>query len=364
MPRVGIVTYDFFPPIGGQGRHTYELWWHLRRLGADVKVLSSRPNALAGHTCAGTPAAMLARGIGFSIHANVVLSRWLHANPCDLLHLNGGPGGVLLLVKPPAPLLYTAHHTYAQQARLVPGQAWKKALAQVEARGYAAAAAVAADTPSTARSVIAELGVDAAKVTVIPSGFDASRFRPLGLERAPDWALFVGRLDARKGFRFLLESWVEVARRRPQARLFVVGSGPLEPWARRFVAQHCLEASVRFLGRQSEDGLISWYNRVSVVVVPSVFEGFGLTALEALACGAQVVASDVEGLADVVPDAGWARRVPYGDNRALAEGILGALQAPKAIPAAAIARLAQTYSWPQVAAMYLAAYQSLESQPS
>jgi glycosyltransferase involved in cell wall biosynthesis len=361
LPRIGLVTFDFYPSIGGQGRHTYELWRHLRALSVDIAVLSPRRNALAGHTRRGAFASGLARGIGFSIYAGATLRRWALESGVALLHLNGGPGGVLMLTPPAQPLLYTAHHTDAQQARL-PGQSWKAPLAALEGRGYRAARAVVADTPSTAASVANELRVAHSKVAVIPSGFDPARFRPLGLERTPDTALYVGRLDARKGFLFLLRAWREVVARRRTARLFVIGSGPLQRKADEYLASHGIADSVIFLGRQSEEELARWYNRVRVVAVPSVFEGFGLVALEAIGCGTRVVATDVDGLRDVIKRPEHGTLAPYGDKDAFAQALLSELTHPSALSAGTVADVSSSYSWPVIAARYARAYErALES---
>jgi len=208
--RVGIVSYDFYPARGGQGRFTRDLWDNLGQVAdLELRVFSPATNSLAGHVRVGRLAS-LGRGPGFSLVPSWNLDRWGEEYAIDLFHLNGGPGGVLLLRRPHVPYVYTAHHTYAQQARLVPGQAWKCVLAHVEARGYREARAVAADTASTSASLTSELGVAPERVTVIPSGVNHREFRPRNVSRLKDSVLFVGRLDARKGLQFLLEAWTHV----------------------------------------------------------------------------------------------------------------------------------------------------------
>jgi len=329
-------------------------------MGVDLRVLSPRSNTLPGHFSRGSFSTKFGKSVGFSLYISVLLRRWSASQGIQLLHVNGGPGGVLLTHKPEVPVVYTAHHTYAQQARLVQGQAWKRVIAPLEGRGYALSDAVCADSASTRDSVVSELGVSPSKVRVIASGIDPEVFRPTEAARLDDSALFVGRLDERKGFRFLLESWPDVLRQRKSARLYVIGAGPLRRWADEFIARQRVDGSVVFLGRQTEEQLVTWYNRVSVVVVPSVFEGFGLVALEALACGTPVVATDVEGLRDVVKDRCDGTRVPYGDPRVLANALAEHLAAPRRVDDERLERLRAEHDWHAVATSYREVFAEVE----
>jgi glycosyltransferase involved in cell wall biosynthesis len=355
--RVGIVSFDFFPSYGGQGRHTYDLWRHLRALDVDVRVLSPRANQLPGHSRGGAFSLKAGQSLAFSVYASLAVSRWRRRNEIGLLHVNGGPGGVILLNQPDTRLVYTAHHTYAQQARNVPGQTWKQHLARLQARAYRHADVVTADTPSTAESLRDELGLDDSRVRVVASGFDADVFKRVKTSAIEGSALYVGRLDSRKGFDFLIDAWIKVASRASRARLFVIGRGPLEASSRRRLDEEGVSDSVVFLDRQSEAELVSWYNRVSVVAVPSRFEGFGLTALESMACGTRVVATDTEGLRDVVINGADGRLVPFGDSEAMAFALLEELRAPSHIKPRRLREVRAQYAWPRVAPRFLQVYQ-------
>jgi glycogen(starch) synthase len=287
---------------------------------------------------------------------SAAIRRWQADNDIDLLHLNGGPGGVLLAAKPAAPTIYTAHHTYAQQVRHVPGQSWKRPLAALEARSYGYASVVTAVSRSTADSVLDELGVDPAKVTVIPNGFDPETFRPVRVHQIGESVLYVGRLDARKGFQFLIEAWARAVEVRRGPRLFVVGRGPLQRWAESYLEARRLLDSVAFLGRLPEQELVAWYNRVDAVAVPSRFEGFGLSALEAIACGTPVVATDVEGLRDVVLDGIDGTLVSFGDVEGYAQALTAAVGRRARVSAERLEQVQEQYRWPRIAGLYLDAY--------
>ena len=350
--KIGLVSYDY-STYGGQGRFTIGLRRHLAASDdVQVRTLSPVQPHYDGDVMAGRALARLGRNLGFSLVASVSLRRWRDRYDIDLFHLNGGPGGVLLPWGTDQPLVYTTHHTYAQQARLVPGQRWKSQLAIFERLGYKSARAIAADTRSTAESLVGELSVPRNKTFVIPCGIDSQTFRPLGEPKLPRTALFVGRLERRKGFLFLLDAWCRLAKRDPSATLYVIGHGPERPRAEKVLAEHGLGASVVFLGRVNQEDLINWYNRVSCVVIPSVFEGFGLVALEALACGTPVVATDSEGLRDVIEDDTDGRLIAYGDVEAMSEALAEALATSKRLSDERREAVRAAYAWPNIAKRY------------
>jgi glycosyltransferase involved in cell wall biosynthesis len=166
------------------------------------------------------------------------------------------------------------------------------------------------------------------KTVVIEPGIDTQLFRPLGLPRDPSTILFVGGLGEHhryKGLEPLLEALVEVRAQRPDATLVVAGGGPPDnPFLRR-AGELGLRDGVRFLGFVTETELVAWYNRCTIFAMPSlsrVQEGFGLVAVEAMACGAPTVVSEVVGAADAIRDARAALVVRPGDSRGLAQALL------------------------------------------
>jgi glycosyltransferase involved in cell wall biosynthesis len=185
----------------------------------------------------------------------------------------------------------------------------------------------------------------------------------MDIERIPSSALFVGRLDTRKGFPFLLDAWRQVVARHPEAKLYVLGSGPLRHKADEYLSRHGISSSVEFLAHQPEAELAGWYNRVQVVVVPSVFEGFGLAALEAMACGTRVVATDVDGLRDVVTRREYGALAPFGDARAFGGAVLAEFEESRRLSRSCVAEIAAACAWPVVAERYAETYaQVMESR--
>jgi glycosyltransferase involved in cell wall biosynthesis len=160
---------------------------------------------------------------------------------------------------------------------------------------------------------------------VAPNGVDLTRYRPaeegdrvtardaLDISSDTPLAVCVGRVTRQKGQDLLLRAWESVSANNSAARLALVGSGDLLETLRRQPP-----SGVLFVG--SVDDAYLWYVAADVVVLPSRWEGLPLTLLEALAVGRSVVASDIPGIAEALPDEAGAL-VRLGDVAALADAI-------------------------------------------
>jgi D-inositol-3-phosphate glycosyltransferase len=359
--RVGILTYDFVPFIGGQGRVTHDLWRRMRdRNDMDMTVISPSHNELAGHVSRFAFTQRVGRHPLFSLLASTAARRWSSALELDILHVNGGPGGVLLLANPGVPVLYSVYHTYAQVARLTPGQHWKSPLARVERAAYGRSARIIASTASTAAALRHAVGART-PIEVIPCGVDFDAFSPTGVPRDEETVLFVGRLDVRKNAQLLIRAFASVVKQRPGARLVIVGRGSLERRLRDLAAQLGIASRITFECFVDQKRLVDWYNRATVVAVPSLFEGFGLSAAEAQACGACVVATDSEGLRDVIID-GETGVLTAREPRAFAAAILDLLALPARraeLGANAHAHVRTVYGWDDVADRFARVYRDV-----
>ena len=154
-------------------------------------------------------------------------------------------------------------------------------------------------------------GVDEAKISVIPNGIDPSDLRAVGDLRAlrAEYAaapeklvLLVGRLVYEKGFQFALDALPRVIRRVGGVRFIVAGSGPHERELRAQAQRLGLLEHGTFLGWIGDDALHSLYRIADLCVVPSIYEPFGLVALEAMASGCPCLVADTGGLREVVPN--------------------------------------------------------------
>jgi len=184
------------------------------------------------------------------------------------------------------------------------------------------------------------------KIEVIPPGVDLSHFYPIprdearayiGVPPCDQMLLFVGRIETLKGIDALIEALALMRQSGEQVCLAVIGGDPdLSPEAlsdemtrlQAMREQYGLQESVAFLGRKSQDTLPYYYSAAEAVVVPSHYESFGMVALEAMACGTPVVASQVGGLAFLVQDGITGFTVPVDEPSTLAARLTELVQNP------------------------------------
>ena len=171
---------------------------------------------------------------------------------------------------------------------------------------------------------------------IIPNGIDLERFSDPALRSIEQFddgklnILFVGRLEKRKGFKYLLQAFAQVKQAVPEARLMVVGAydkEDKEPFV-LYARQHRLR-DVRFIGQVSEDDLPRYYRTCHVFCAPSTgFESFGIILLEAMAAGRPIVASDIDGYRGVLADGEEGLLVQPEDERRLADALVRLLKDP------------------------------------
>jgi glycosyltransferase involved in cell wall biosynthesis len=222
------------------------------------------------------------------------------------------------------------------------------------------------------RAVLIGSGVDSARIHVVPSGVEAERFTPQVGARAASRARYavaadacllvvVGALEARKGHDVLLAALATLANPRVQSLCAGEGTarGALE--ARR--AALGLTGTVRFLGRVDDvPGLLA---AADVAVMPSRQEGLGVAALEAMAAGLPVIASQVGGLPEAIQDGATGLLVPPGDAAALAAAIARLAADPAyahRLGAAGAVRVRTRFTMAAMADATLAVYHDLAGQ--
>jgi glycosyltransferase involved in cell wall biosynthesis len=163
------------------------------------------------------------------------------------------------------------------------------------------------------------------KLYVIPYGVDSDRFSPQPFPERKS-ILFLAHLGRHKGIFSLLEAFPSVLDAVPDCQLLIAGTGPERSHVKKVVDSDLkVRDRVTFIGPVPREEVASRINQCSVYCLPSRGEPFGLTALEAMACGRPVVSTDSSGLAFLVPDGGG-RKVPVGDSNALALALIELLK--------------------------------------
>jgi glycogen(starch) synthase len=164
------------------------------------------------------------------------------------------------------------------------------------------------------RHVAGVFGVDPSHVTVIPNGIDPADLSPVQddlpalreqfAEPNERLVLLVGRLVYEKGFHIALDALAPVIREQGDVRFVVAGTGIAEEELKRQARRLRLTHAGTFLGWVGDDMLHSLYRVADLCIVPSIYEPFGLVALEAMASGCLCIVADTGGLREVVPDDG------------------------------------------------------------
>ena len=240
---------------------------------------------------------------------------------------------------------------------------------------------IIAATPAEEQQLISLYGADPAKIAIVPPGVDLSRFHPISKDEAKEHVgipcgdtnlLFAGRIEPLKGIDTLLRAMSILQERHPAAVkntcVAIIGG---DPWADDLDAEMARLQSLRtqlgihdlvtFLGAKDQDILPYYYAAAEMVVMPSHYESFGMVALEAMAMGTPVIASEVGGLAYLVKHGDNGFHVPSRDPEALAARILALLE-----DADLRTRLgrnahdyAQQFSWDNIVRQMLGVYQGV-----
>ncbi|HUH36924.1 MAG TPA: glycosyltransferase family 4 protein [Spongiibacteraceae bacterium] len=212
------------------------------------------------------------------------------------------------------------------------------------------------------QDIAAAFGLQPAGIDRVPCGIDTEVFRPLpGVARIPGRIMATASADAPlKGVLYLVEALALLVERHPDIELLLVGKPRPGGDTERRIQALGLTGRVRCVSGISTDELVRYYAEASVAVVPSIYEGFGLPAGEAMACGVPLVATDGGALPEVVGDAGI--QVPVRDSRALADAIDALLRDPArrdALGAAGRARIDELFCWRRTAQQMLHYYQQV-----
>ena len=237
-----------------------------------------------------------------------------------------------------------------------------------------------AQCPSERAELVDDYGADPNRVVIIPSGVNIETFRPMGRDEArrriglatdQPVVVYVGRMLPRKDIRNIVRAVALLKERSLTPLLLLVGGETVDPdpvttpeigelW--RLAMDLGIADQVRFTGKRQADVLRNYYSAGDVVVTTPWYEPFGLTPLEAMACGRPVIGSAVGGITHTIADGLTGFLVPPRDPSALAERLsllLTDSRRRNQMGAAARARVEQEFTWPRVAAGTANLYRAL-----
>ena len=261
----------------------------------------------------------------------------------DLVHDNQCLGsGIAGLMADGWPVTATIHHpiTVDRELDLAHATTWRRKLAMRRWYGFLGMQMrVATQIPrivtvseSSRRDISDQMGVEYDRMTVVPVGVDEAIFRPMpNVARVPGRLMTTASADVpMKGLPDLLEALAKARVERPDAHLVVIGRKKEGSSVPALIERLGLEGAVEFVSGVTEERIVELYAEAEVAVVPSLYEGFSLPAIEAMACGVPVLATTGGALPEVVgPDGVSARTVPPADPSALASVIIELLSDPQ-----------------------------------
>lgn len=242
---------------------------------------------------------------------------------------------------------------------------------------------IIAECPQDREDLISLYQADPDRITIIPCGFDTAEFWPiartrarltLGLPLEDALVVQVGRLVPRKGVDNVIRAFALMAKQTAQpTRLLIVGGESevpdpeLTPEIGRLkaIAQELgVEDQVTFVGRKGRDVLKYYYSAADVFVTTPWYEPFGITPLEAMACGTPVVGANVGGIKFTVKDSETGYLVPPNDPETLADRLLHLIKNPQLVRLfgkQAIRRSQEHFTWPKITSSVAALYEDVLS---
>jgi alpha-1,3-mannosyltransferase len=206
--------------------------------------------------------------------------------------------------------------------------------------------------------------IASSKCTLIENGIDYESFAQVKKRVIPGLLLYIGRTDANKRLDRLIEMMALLAKERPEAALAFVGPDWLGEWPRlqRLAISLGLQERVHFVGKVSDAELRRWLSEAHYFVSASVYEGFGIAAVEAMASGTVPILNDIPAFRNIVRDGESGLLIDFGEPRTASRRIAQALAAPVSAyedMSGAAKETASRYRWEAVGEQFISLYEGL-----
>ncbi len=413
--RIAFVAYRGNMNSGGQGIYLWFLAREMARLGHEVDVLVGPPHPdpmpwarveplpneqfwakwvleqtdrivpredplrilrpLDFYELAASRIGFLPEPFAFSVRAWTSLVRRLRAGDrYDIVHDVQCLGyGLLGLKALGLPVVTTVHHplTVDRRASFVRDESLKDAIGTMKFYPIGMQAFVArrldrvfTSSEVSARQIVRDFGVRPERLRNVRNGLDTDLFSPdPEVEKSEAELLCVGRsTDPNKGIKTLIQAMAGLP---PHVRLTLVDDDSPDNQVLEWARAAGVADRLSLTGRVDAQSLVRLYRRATLVVVPSRYEGFGLPAVEAMACGTPVVATRAGALPEVLDLTGGGLSVERDDPTALARGVLELLrhrETRSQMAKRGRERVLQSLSWPRVAAATAAVYEEVVSE--
>jgi len=413
--RICLLTYRGNPYSGGQGIYIYYLSREFQRMGHEVEVIASAPlpevsegvilhqlrsssiyhpgsslrtnlpkvrTPVDLHELCASRLGIFAEPWAFSLRAYAKLRELCKQRRFDIIHDNQSLGyGLLLMKRLNIPVIATIHHPLPidRQADLEQANGFrdrwriKKFYSFIRMQAFVARRLdrIITVSQSSAKDTRLFFKVPHDNLRVVYNGIDTQIYsRNKEVSQNRDGLIMVANTDDRKkGVLYLLQALQMLGKDKIKLTIvddaerhssYIEDVGPLPSYGFKLVRKLNLDGMVHFTGRLAREELAQHYSAAQIAIVPSLYEGFGLPAAEAMACGTPVIATTGGALPEVVGDAGIL--VPPGSADALAAAIgqlLNDKQAQQRMSEAGTKRVKEKFSWEQAARKTLEVYQEV-----
>jgi glycosyltransferase involved in cell wall biosynthesis len=342
--RLCIVTHTFFPHIGGIERVVYEQSKRLLQRNFELMVVTNRIDTPKSYVvdgikveCYGSLNTGFRLGIPYSIPTVTSFETFLKAvKSSEIVHAHGHPYLTSLIAAKLAkryskPFVLTQHNTFIEYDSVFDSVERLNDLA-VGKETLKEADKIITVSNAT-KDYVLSLGAKPEKIKVLHNGVDLVHFRPLtgkreemrrklGISQSSIVVLTVRRLVYKNGIDTLIEGANIAIRKNPKITFLVVGKGPDLNNVQMRIRQLGIENNFRLTGFVKDEDLPFYYNAADFFVLPSKSgEGLPLVALEAMACGLPVIATNVGGISEILME-DYGKLVPSNQPESLAKAIL------------------------------------------
>ena len=404
--RIALLGYRSAPFSGGQGVYLRYLSQALQALGHQVTVISGPPypDLVPGIRLVKLPSLDLYSRDLWSVRRQELQSRlgltewlsklsggfaepwsfgerardWLLENPnhFDVIHDNQTLApGILDVQRAGFPVVTTIHHPITRDLRVaLAGEpiGWRRLLIRrwhsflmMQRRVASQLDRIVTVSTASAADITTDFGVLPRAISIVPNGVDTTLFRPLpGVKRKPNQIIATASADAPlKGLSVLLHAFHELCESRSDLRLLLIARPRSGGETEALIHRLGLAGRIEFVSDASHEAINRLYAESAVAVVPSLYEGFGLPAVEAMAAGIPLVSSDGGALAEVVGNGGFS--VPAGDSAALARSVEAVLSQPelaKALADRGLTRAQTQFCWSVCAQQMVGLYRGCIAQ--
>lgn len=287
----------------------------------------------------------------------------VHRNDYDIVHDNQSLCyGLLNLQDMGIPTIATIHHPITKDREIALGETDDWGLKLLIRRWYSFLTMqsnvvkqlkhIITVSECSRKDIAADFGIDAERLDLVYNGIDTQAFCPMpDIKRLNYRIMATASADAPlKGLDYLLKAFASLELKYPQLELFVIGKPKVGGHTERLINELGIKDKLTFMSGISEQKIRELYAEATLAVVPSLYEGFGLPAGEAMSCGVPLVSSNGGSLPEVVGDAGII--VEKGNHKAIADAIEKLLNDPELrneLANKGRARILENFSWQQAA---------------